>query len=56
VVPELTRVADWHGRAVELELPLAALVAAGRDGAAVLVQRLSDGAIVAAARLPLTPG
>jgi hypothetical protein len=56
VVRALTRVADWHGRAVALELPLAALGAAGRDGAAVLVQRLSDGVILAAARLPLVPG
>jgi hypothetical protein len=56
VVRELTRVGDWHGRAVALELPLAALGAAGRDGAAVLVQRVSDGAILAAARLPLVPG
>ncbi|MGH6896367.1 MAG: DUF1223 domain-containing protein [Geminicoccaceae bacterium] len=56
VVRELTRLGDWHGRAIELDLPLAALSAAARDGAAVLVQRLRDGAILAAARLSLTPG
>ncbi|MGH6914086.1 MAG: DUF1223 domain-containing protein [Geminicoccales bacterium] len=55
VVRELTRLGDWHGRAIELDLPLAALSAAARDGAAVLVQRLRDGAILAAARLSLTP-
>ncbi len=56
MVRELTRLGDWHGRAIELDLPLAALSAAARDGAAVLVQRLRDGAILAAARLSLTPG
>lgn len=56
VVRELTRLAYWHGRALELDLPLARLSAAGRQGAAVLVQRLSDGAILAATRVSLTPG
>jgi hypothetical protein len=56
VVRDLSRVGDWHGDAVELDLPLAALSAAGRDGAAVLVQRLSDGAILAGLRLSLMPG
>ena len=56
VVRELTRLGDWHGRAVELELPLAELGAAGRDGAAILVQRLSDGAVLAATRLSLPSG
>jgi hypothetical protein len=56
VVRELTRLAYWRGRAIELDLPVARLSAAGRDGAAILVQRLSDGAILAATRLLLKPG
>jgi hypothetical protein len=56
VVRELTRLADWRGRALELALPLARLSAAGRDGAAILVQRSRDGVILAAARVPLPPG
>jgi hypothetical protein len=56
VVRELTRLGDWHGGAVELDLPLARLSADGRDGAAILVQRLSDGTILAAARVSLLPG
>jgi hypothetical protein len=55
VVRELTRLGSWHGVAVELDLPLATLTAAGRDGAAVLVQRVSDGAILAAMRVPFSP-
>ena len=56
VVRELTRLAYWRGRAIEVDLPVARLMATGRDGAAILVQRLSDGAILAATRLSLTPG
>lgn len=56
VVRELTRLAHWDGRAIEVDLPLTRLSADGRDGAAILVQRLSDGAILAAARLSLMPG
>jgi hypothetical protein len=56
VVRELTRLAQWRGRALDLELPLARLNAAGRAGAAILVQRLSDGVILAAARVRLPPG
>jgi hypothetical protein len=56
VVRELTRLADWDGRALAVELPLARLDAAGRAGAAILVQRLSDGVILAAARVPLAQG
>ena len=56
VVRELTRLGDWHGRAAEFDLPLARLSADGRDGAAILVQRLSDGMILAAARVSLLPG
>jgi hypothetical protein len=56
VVRELTRLAHWDGRALAVELPLARLDAAGRAGAAILVQRLSDGVILAAARVQLPPG
>jgi hypothetical protein len=56
VVRELTRLADWDGRALAVELPLARLAAAGRAGAAILVQRLSDGVILAAAHVPLGQG
>jgi hypothetical protein len=56
VVRELTRLGDWHGREVELDLPLTRLGTDGRDGAAILVQRLSDGAILAAAWVSLLPG
>ena len=56
VVRELSRLADWHGEALELGLPLPRLSAAGRDGAAILVQRTSDGVILATARVPLPPG
>ena len=56
VVRELNWLGEWHGRPLEVALPLAALSADGRDGAAILVQQLSDGAILAAARLTLTPG
>jgi hypothetical protein len=54
VVRELTRLAEWHGRTLEIALPLAALHAAGWAGAAILVQRLSDGVILAAARIDLS--
>jgi hypothetical protein len=55
VVREVTRLARWDGQALALELPLARLEAAGRAGAAILVQRVSDGLILAAARVPLPP-
>jgi hypothetical protein len=55
VVRELTRLGYWQGRAMELELPLGQLIAAGRDGAAILLQRQSDGVILAAARVRLPP-
>ena len=55
VVRELTRLGDWRGHALEVELPLARLAAAGRAGAAILMQRLNDGAILAAARVTLQP-
>ncbi len=53
---ELTRLALWHGRPLEINLPLAPLQAAGRAGAAILVQRLSDGVILAAAHVRLAQG
>lgn len=56
VVRELTRLAYWHGRALEIALPLARLDAAARAGAAILMQRLSDGAILAATRIDLSRG
>ncbi|MGH6921337.1 MAG: DUF1223 domain-containing protein [Geminicoccaceae bacterium] len=56
VVRELARVGNWHGRPIEVGLPLGELAAAGRDGAAILLQRLSDGVILAAARVPLLSG
>jgi hypothetical protein len=56
VVREVTRLGDWHGGAIEIGLPLAALGAAGRDGAAIVVQRLGDGAILSAARWSAPPG
>jgi hypothetical protein len=56
VVRELTRLAHWDGRALNVELPLARLAAAGRAGAVILVQRLSDGVILAAARVRLPAG
>ena len=56
VVRELTRLAHWHGQALEVELPLARLRAARRAGAAILVQRLSHGVILAAVSLRLPPG
>jgi hypothetical protein len=55
VVRALTRLGYWRGQALELEVPLARLGAAGRAGAAILLQRLSDGVILAAARVPLRP-
>jgi hypothetical protein len=56
VVRAILDLGTWDGRAVSLPLPLERLAAEQRDGAAVLVQRQSDGAIVAAERLDLPPG
>jgi hypothetical protein len=55
VVREITSLGRWHGEALELALPLVRLAAEGRAGAAILVQRSSDGVILAAAPVPL-PG
>lgn len=52
-VRELIELGRVDGEALDLELPLARMAAEGRDGAAVLVQRDSDGAILAAARVAL---
>ena len=53
VVRELTELGHWSGEAVALPLPLDRLAADQRDGAAILVQRRSDGAILTAAQLTL---
>jgi hypothetical protein len=53
VVREVTSLGRWHGETLELALPLVRLAAEGRAGAAILVQRSSDGVILAAARVPL---
>jgi hypothetical protein len=56
VVREIVELGEWDGSAVSLPLPLERLAAARRDGAAVLVQRKADGAILAARRIDLPPG
>jgi hypothetical protein len=56
VVRELARLENWHGRPIEVGLSLGEIAAAGRDGAAILLQRLSDGVILAAARVRFRPG
>jgi hypothetical protein len=55
-VRELIELGRWRGEALELALPLERLVREGRDGAAILVQRQADGAILGAARIRLAPG
>ena len=52
-VRELAELGRYDGSAMTADLPLARLAADGRDGAAVLVQRESDGAIIGAARVNL---
>lgn len=54
VVRELIELGHWSGEALALPIPIERLAADQRDGAAILVQRRSDGAILSAARLPLT--
>jgi len=56
VVREIVELGAWDGTALTLPLPLERLAAARRDGAAVLVQRKTDGAILAAHRIDLPPG
>ena len=55
VVREIVELGDWDGIALTVPLPLERLAADGRDGAAVLVQRNRDRAILAARRIEL-PG
>lgn len=52
-VRELAELGRYDGGAMTVELPLARLAAEGRDGAAILVQRESDGAIIDATKLTL---
>ena len=56
VVREIVDLGTWDGASVTLPLPLERLAAEQRDGAALLVQRQSDGAIVGAGRVDLTDG
>ena len=56
VVREITALGAWNGTPLDLPLPLERLAAERRGGAAVLLQRRSDGAILAARRLALPPG
>ena len=56
VVREIVGIGDWDGTDLTLPLPLERLAAEGRDGAAVLVQRKADGALLAARRIDLPPG
>ncbi len=55
VVRAIVDLGRWDGRAGTLPLPLARLAAEQRDAVAVLVQRESDGAILAAERVDLSP-
>ncbi len=52
-VRELAELGHYDGGTMSAELPLSRLAADGRDGAAILVQRESDGAIIGAARVTL---
>ena len=56
VVREIVDLGTWNGGALALPLPLERFVAERRDGAALLVQRQSDGAIIGARRIELRPG
>ena len=53
-VRELTEIGRFKGDALEFDLPLTRMTEAGRDGAAILVQRDSDGAMLTAARIDLS--
>ncbi len=55
VVRTILDLGTWDGSAATLPLPLERLAAEQHDGAAVLVQRAADGAIVAARRIDLPP-
>jgi hypothetical protein len=52
-VRELAELGRYDGQTMTADLPLARLAADGRDGAAILVQRESDGAIIGASRVAL---
>jgi hypothetical protein len=54
VVREVSRLGRWAGQGLELTLPVERLRAAGRDGAAVVVQERATGIILAAAAIDLT--
>ena len=54
-VRELTELGKLDGSALDLDLPLTRLSAEGRAGVAILVQRDSDGVLLNAARIDLTP-
>lgn len=56
VVREVIELGRWSGAPASFALPLERLASAGREGAALLVQRECDGAILTAARLDPTPG
>jgi hypothetical protein len=56
VVREIAALGDWDGAALDLPLPLERYAAERHDGAAVLVQRKSDGAILTARRIDLPSG
>jgi hypothetical protein len=53
-VRELTEIGRIDGAAFDLDLPLARLSDEGRSGAAILVQRNSDGALITAAKVVLS--
>jgi hypothetical protein len=55
VVRTILDLGSWDGKPITLSLPLARLAAQRRDAVAVLVQRESDGVIVAAERVDLSP-
>jgi hypothetical protein len=54
VVREITKLGDWRGQPLKLELPVRRYAAEGRDGLAILLQRTNDGAILTATRVSLT--
>ena len=53
VVRELTRIGTWHGERLEIPLDMAAAVAEGRDGCAVIVQKRPAGSVLGAAAIRL---
>jgi hypothetical protein len=55
VVRTILDLGSWDGNPITVSLPLARLAAQHRDAVAVLVQRQSDGVIVAAERVDLSP-